>query len=90
MGIELRQLRRIQQSLAADIAHPQQPIEPALPVALEVIARGVGIDRQGVGNIGSGTPLPSKITTLIRYAARTSRAARWAARSSASSCTVSR
>ncbi len=86
-----RYLGVVEEGRATDIVHPQQRIEAAVLVPLEVAANRVRVDQQGIGDIGGAPPVAKKrITALIRYASRTFRVPRCAARSSASSCLLRR
>ena len=55
--IELFQLGRVQHGLAADVAHAQQLIDPAVLIALEVAAHCLRVEQQGIGHVRYRAPL---------------------------------
>ena len=51
MGVQLRPLRDGEERFAADIGHPQQAVQTALLVALEVASHRAGIKQQSIGTV---------------------------------------
>ncbi len=51
MGVQLGQLRGVEERFAAGKGHRQQPNEVPVLVRLEVASHRVGIKQQGIGNV---------------------------------------